>query len=48
MVPTGLTVFHYIAEPYDHTLLSTFDPPGPPPIRFVAWKEPALGGKTAG
>jgi hypothetical protein len=46
MVSTGLTVFHYVAEPYDHTLLSSLDPAEPLPIRLPAWREPALGGKT--
>jgi hypothetical protein len=45
MISTGLTVFHYITEPYDSTPLATLEPPDPPAIRFQAWKEPALGGK---
>jgi len=45
MVSTGLTVFHYITEPYDSTPLATLEPPDPPSIHFQAWKEPALGGK---
>jgi hypothetical protein len=45
MIGTGLTVFHYVAEPHDHTPLSDLQPTDPSQIRFVAWKEPALGGK---
>lgn len=45
MLGTGLTVFHYVAEPYDHTPLSDLQPSEPPPICFAAWKEPAHGGK---
>jgi hypothetical protein len=48
MVSTGLTVFHYVAEPYDYTLLSSLDPEDPQPIRLPAWKEPAFGGKVPG
>jgi hypothetical protein len=45
MVGTGLTVFHYVAEPYDHTPLAELQPLEPPPRRFVPWSEPSLGGK---
>jgi hypothetical protein len=45
MVGTGLTVFHYIAEPYDHTPLADLQPLEPPPMRFAPWAEPSLGGK---
>jgi hypothetical protein len=45
MIGTGLTVFHYVAEAHDHTPLADLQPSDPPQIRFVAWKEPALGGK---
>ncbi|MEJ0099096.1 MAG: hypothetical protein WDO12_04870 [Pseudomonadota bacterium] len=44
-VATGLTVFHYVAEPYDHTPLSSLQPAEPPPVQFAVWAEPALGGK---
>ena len=44
-VNTGLTVFHYVAEPYDHTPLASLQPAEPPPTQFAVWTEPALGGK---
>lgn len=45
MVETGLTAFHYITEPYDHTPLSALQPPELHPFRFIPWVEPGLGGK---
>ncbi len=44
-VQTGLTAFHYVTEPYDHVPLTALQPPEAPTRRFVAWVEPALGGK---
>jgi Family of unknown function (DUF6502) len=45
LIGTGLTVFHYIQEPYDFTPLAEYQPPDAPPFRFPAWQEPSLGGK---
>lgn len=47
MVQTGLTTYHYVSEPYDHTPLSALRPPDLPARRFAAWLEPALGGKRS-
>ena len=46
LVGTGLTVFHYVQEPYDFTPLAEYQPPDAPALRFPAWREPALGGKS--
>ena len=47
MIQTGLTTFHYIAEPFDTTPLSSYQSADVDPQRLVAWVEPALGGKRA-
>jgi hypothetical protein len=41
MVQTGLTTYHYVTEPYDHTPLGTLQPRDEDSPRYVAWTEPA-------
>jgi hypothetical protein len=46
IIQTGLTMFHYVTEPYDHTPLDAIQPFDEGAKTHVPWSEPTLHSKA--